>query len=302
MGELDSVLVPGKGLRVTLPAGHGCYYVDEGHEYWRLKEDGGRGTRLTGVTTAVKTLDLSPDALMRWAARTNGIGIAQLVSPVLDALEEAPDPTLAVKLEWLRDHTTIWQTLEDEQLTYDDVKTAKGVVGTNVHELAFQALGVGKAVPDLDKMTPEERVRAQAVMAFFLDHDPQVHQVEQIVCDPELGVAGRLDLRCTLGSTCGDTLCPCNGLKGPGIVDAKTGNYISAAAHAQLQGYRYLARVSGFGDSDWACLLKLREDGSYELVRAEGDQGDFLNAVATYRSAGRIDREAGKARAARAGK
>ena len=289
------------GELVEQPNGEACFYRDADHSYWRANPDGDgwkRGKRLTGVTSITKALDLDPSNLLRWAARTNGIGVAALATPTLNAIA-AGEPRVG-DLDWLRSAETIWAELTDAGMTFEDVREDAARVGTNIHRLVFEALAAGADVPDLAQLADDERGHARAVMRFWLDHSPAAEHVEQIVVSNSLGVAGRLDFRGRL-NRCGDSACPCHGLEGPGIVDAKTGGYLAASAHAQVQGYRLLTEAGGFGPSDWATLLQLRADGDYRLIRAEGDTGSFLAALAAYREAGRINREAGKARRARGG-
>jgi hypothetical protein len=274
------------GERIELPDGTGLFYVDEDHSYWRRKPDGSRGARLTGVTTVVKPLDFRPDNLMRWAARLNGEGIAELVSPALSA---EPD-TIPDALSWLCSAESIWEALVEAKLTYEHIRDRAAERGTNVHELALKALAEGKAIPNLAEFSQEERGYAQAVLAFWRDHDPQPTHVEQVVCDSELGVAGRFDLRCGFGSA--------SSPGGVGVIDAKTGGYISEGAHAQVAGYRLLAERCGIGRTDWGLILKLNPDGTYELIDVEATAESFLLAVKTYREAARIAREARKARKA----
>lgn len=288
---------PNPGLRVDLPDGNAVFYMDRCskhppgqpnsgcqmcHSYWRCKADGKRGKRLTGMTTGIKPVDFDPGRLLEWAARTNGIGVAMLASEGL-ALDDAD--AMRDALAWLNSADAIWAALEEADLTFDQVRDKAAVRGTNVHELALQALAEGRPVPDFDKMTPEERGYARGVMAFWLDHQPQVLQAEQVVCDSELGVAGRMDLRCTLGS---------EWRLGPGVVDAKTG-YTGPKDHVQIAGYAHCADICGFGGSDWQAILKLKEDGTYELIPGVASQDDFLAALDLYRRRGRIEREAKKA-------
>lgn len=289
--------------RIDLPSGATLWYVDDGHpseqmrhSYWRHNEKTGkRGTRLTGVTTAVKTLDYDPDRLLTWAAKTQCIGIAELVGPVL--LGEVGVEELA----WLASHESIWRELESAELTFEDVRNRAATKGTNVHRYTLEALAKGRAVPDFEQMTDEEIGYSRGVVAFWLDHEPEPEQVEQIVYSVRLGVAGRLDFRGRI-ARCEDEHCACHAIDTAaiGVLDLKTGNYLSAAAHAQVGGgYPRLAGESGFGESEWALILKVRADGSYELVEAEGTPEGFEAAVAAYREAGRISREAEKKRKAR---
>lgn len=265
--------------RIDLPSGESLWYVDADHSYWRHNpETGKKGKRLTGVTTACKPCDFNPDGLLRWAARTQLIGVAELAEPLTS--DHGAD------LGWLTSQEGIQSALEDAELTFEHIRDRAAKRGSNVHEIALQALALGRSVPDLDSLTEEERGYAQAVMSFWLEEEPEVEQVEQIVYSERLGVAGRLDLRCSIASR-----------DGIGVLDAKTGRYISAAAHTQVGGgYPLLAEESGFGSSEWALILKLSEDGTYELIEAQAEPEDFEAAVDMYRRSARINREAGKAR------
>lgn len=295
------------GERIDLPSGDSLWYFDADHSYWRHNaKTGKRSRRLTGVTTAVKTLDYNPENLLRWAAKTQCIGIAELYE--LTVASEGADG-----LHWLSTQDSIWHELEQRELTFEHVRDRAAKRGTNVHEIAFQALGMGRPVPDLERLTEEEQGHARAIMAFWLDHEPESERVEQIVYSDRLGVAGRLDF---LGKLKGhDGLC---------VVDAKTGRYISAGAHAQVGGgYPLLAAESGFvpacspstlrtvepaereqayraaADRLTALILQTSEDGTYELIEAEASAEDFEAAVTAYRAAGRINGAAGRARKAR---
>ena len=72
-----------------MPSGVRCFYKDDTHAYFKdirpkRKSDlegewQGMG-RLTGVSTVVGPADFNPTALMRWSARTNGIGVAMLAA------------------------------------------------------------------------------------------------------------------------------------------------------------------------------------------------------------------------------
>lgn len=270
------------GRRIDLPNGSALYYVEEDHSYWRCKPDGSRGRRLTGLTGVIKPIDFRPDNLMRWAAKLNGEGIAELCGPILAATNTDSIPDA---LAWLDSADSIWQALEDAELTYNHIRDRAAQRGTNVHELALRALAEGKPVPDFDSMSDEEKGYAQGVVKFWLDHDPEPLDVEQIVADEELGVAGRFDLRAKLST-----------YDGIGLIDAKTSAYISEGAHVQIAGYRFLAEACGVGETDYGAILRLSEDGDYELIDVQAEATDFLAAVDCYRRAARIKSAAGKAR------
>jgi len=208
--------------------------------------------------------------------------------------------TDAERLHWLSSPEAMWRELNEHGLTYDQVRDKAGTEGTNAHRLAFQALAMGAPVPDFKALSEREKLLAREISGFWLDHEPKAYQVEQVVYSARLGVAGRLDFRGVLNAKCDNPICACQDAEDIGIIDLKTGGFISAAAHAQVGGgYPLLAEESGFGESNWAAILQVSDQGGYEFFKAEGTPEHFENAVATYRDAGRINYAAGKAREAR---
>lgn len=283
--------------RVDLPSGLSLWFIDEhptdrrlNHSYWKHNEETGKkGTRLSGVTSVVKTLDYEPKNLLKWAAKTQCEGVALLY--LRDQSEYMP---------WLTSAAEMWKRLNEEGLTYDHVREAAGDIGTNVHRLAFEALAAGKPGLDFDALTDAEKGRAAAVASFWFDHDPNASQVEQIVYSERLRVAGRLDFRGRLNARCDAPICACQDADGIGVIDLKTGGFISAAAHAQVGGgYPLLSEESGFGESNWAAILQVFDDGTYEFFKAESNPERFENAVKTYRDAGETNSAANAARDAR---
>ena len=276
------------GERIDLPNGTSLFYVDENHSYWRCKENGQRGTRLTGVTTAIKPIDFDSERLIQWSAKTQCIGIAELAAPVL--LGEGQP--VNGELDWLTSQESIWRELESNSLTFEDIRQRAADRGTIVHEQALRALASGRPIPDFEGMTDEEKGYARAIVTFWLDHEPEPLQVEQIVCDEEAGVAGRPDLRAFL-SQCDDESCACRRFEGPGVLDLKTSTWTGEKDHVQIAAYRHLLEVSGFGPSNWGAILKISEEGGYELIEAEAEAEDFLAAVDLYRRRAAIRRKAG---------
>lgn len=276
---------------IELPSGVKLYYRDSDHSYWRHNEKTGKpGRRATGVTTACKALDTDPSNLMKWAAKQQLIGASKLV----DALGEDA-------AELLADPDRAWAELEARAWTYNDVRDKAASEGTNVHRQAFEALANGEPMPDLTGLGEREVGLSRAVQAAWFDHAPTAEYVEQVVYSDRLGVAGRVDFIGGI-SPCDDKACGCHKLNTlfTGVLDLKTGNYLGASAHAQVGGgYPLLAEESGFAEPGWAAMLKVSEDGSYEIVPAESSREDFELAVLTYRAAGRINGAAGKARKAR---
>lgn len=261
--------------RYDMPSGTSLWYRDLDHFYARHNaKTGKKGTRLTGVSTITKTYDLDPSRLISAAAKKQCEGVAERYQMGAG--------------KWLESGEAIWDETERCNLTYDDYWKVKRDAGTNTHRLALEALAKGQPVPDFTAMTEAEAGHGMAVSAFFLDHDPQVILCEQIVYSEMLGVAGRLDLFCSINSR-----------DGQGVIDLKTGAFISAAAAVQVGGgYPRLLRESHGMKSDWALILDTHEDGSYDLIEVKARPSDFLAAWRVYRAAGRINGEVRKAREA----
>ena len=306
----DHLLEPANPfVRYEMPSGSVVWYHDERHAYYRdvkrqsKKPDAawvGVG-RLTGVSTVVGPADFRPDALLRWAARTNGIGVAMLASRTLEA-EYGTAADFRAELSWLNSAESIWRALQEESLTFEDVRDQAAERGTNVHKHALHELALGRPVPAYGEMTGEEQGYASGVSGFWLDHDPKPEYSEQVVADLDLGVAGRLDLIARLGAYCGDPECPCKALLlGDRFLgDCKTSGFISTKFHAQIGGgYEHCARVSGLGETRAQWILQVDADGGYRVLDCHADPSDFACFVDAYRRSGRISKEAAADRKAR---
>ena len=290
----------------TMPSGAVVWYHDERHAYYRdVKRKSkqpdaewvGVG-RLTGVSTVVGPADFRPENLLRWAARTNGIGVAILAADAL-TLENAED--IRLNLAWLNSADAIWRELQANNLTFEDVRDQAGERGTNVHKQALHELAQGRPVPAYDEMTPEERGYAAGVSGFWLAHNPGPLQSEQVVVDLELGVAGRFDLRATLGAHCGRPKCPCAALRIGDVFlgDLKSSWFLSNKAHAQVAGYGHCAVRDGFGSAQAEWIIQVAGDGEWNVVQGHATVGDFLTFVEAYRRSGRISKAANADRKAR---
>lgn len=290
--------------RCEVPSGEVCYYRDRDHAYYesikpkrKSDPDGewqGVG-RLSGVSTVVGPADFRAENLLRWAARTNGIGVAMLAAETLQS-EVVLAAELKDELAWLNSADTIWRALQEQSLTYEDVRDEAAKRGTNVHKHALHELALGHPVPAYEEMTVEEQGYAAGVSGFWLDHDPKPEYSEQVVVDLDLGVAGRLDLIARLGAHCGDPKCPCQDLAlgGRFLGDCKTSGsgFISSKSHAQIGGYEHCAKVSGFGATDAQWILQVDGEGGYKVMECHADPDDFRVFVDAYRRSGRISKEA----------
>lgn len=281
----------------TLPSGVQVVYRDRDHSYWAgatALADGSAkcSGRLTGISTVVCPFDWRPDNLMAWAARTNAAGIAALAA---EGLSQEDVENMRACLTFLTSGESIEDALTQARLRYADARDDAATRGTNVHKHALHALATGDPVPRRKDLTVEEWGYARGIMAFWHECEPDPFFAEQVVADPELGVAGRFDLICDL------TL---NGCRQRVVADAKTSGFIPTKHHVQLAGYTHCAEVSGLvpeeghGSLDCALILQVTPEGGYDLVPSEAEREDFTAAIDVYRRAARIQRETNATRKA----
>jgi hypothetical protein len=260
--------------RHAFPNGTECFFRPKGHQYWEeikwnKREDrwGGSG-RLTGVSTLVKPFDFNPEFLIRWAANTTLEATAQ----AFGGSELPADPHL-IRLR-----------IQELALDHESVRDTAADRGKAVHEQMVEALAAGDKVPDLDVLPPEQRGYGQAVMAWWLDHEPEVTHSEQVVYSEQHRFAGRLDLRCrvTRGPLKGAMVLP----------DFKTSGFIAAKMPVQVSGYDLGIVESGLGEAaDCVQVVQLREDGTYLPIEVDVCHEDFLAALHIYRRSQQLTKE-----------
>lgn len=269
---------------VTLPNGDRIIYIDENHSYWEARienDEWVRGKRIPSVSTLIKPLDHKPERLLKWAARENGRGIAQLASKAL-----ANGDTDSLR-EWLLSHETIWDKLESEKLTFRHTRSRKADVGTAVHQV-FESLATGKYTPEeaqvklqtTQGLTEIERPYVQALVKWWMNTRPIVLNQEQFVYSRTHRFTGRFDLRYKTEHDSTPILC-----------DLKTSNFIAPGYHAQLALYDLGARECGVGPSEKYEILQVKPDGTYVVVEGKATHEDGLAAIQVYRATQRIERK-----------
>lgn len=261
---------------IELPNGWRMFYDDPSHKYYRARYDGEtwhRSTVLTGCSSLCKPYNYDSGKLLAWKERLTCEGVVELVNR-----HQGHEMPL-----WLYDARHLRQRLKEEGVTADDARDKKAALGTQVHEVLEGLAGV-RPMPDVDSMPDAEKGYAQAVMRWWEARRPDVHQAEQFVYSQEHGFAGRFDLRANL-------LFEEEG-RFDGLVDLKTSSFISPAYHVQLALYELAAKECGIGPSEFRMVLQVREDGSWTEVVGRATEEDALHAIAVYRGAARIEREA----------
>lgn len=253
------------------------FYRDPDHSYWQsCKQKTEKGQlkwtgsgRLTGVTTVIQPWDFRPDSLMRWVEKLTLEGVTRGF-----AGRTIP-----------KDPHALRTLLDQRGLRWEQIREEAGTSGTNVHEKVMHALAFGESIPNLDDVPEADRKKAQAGLKWWSFREPEVLQAEQVICSLEHGFAGTFDLRCRIK----DPL-----RQGIGIVDYKTGGFISNKAMVQPAGYDLGCLHSGLADepADWYMVVQLCDDGSFREIWSPATHEDFLDALKIYRRSAALSKAA----------
>lgn len=151
----------------------------------------------------------------------------------------------------------------DSMRFYDERSRIRG---KNVHRIIELHL---KGI--LDKKTVDKRLKGyyDAFQKFEAENEVVANEVEKVVCNSGLMVAGTVDF---IGKLNGE----------PVIIDFKTGVPVPATA-LQLAGYKVL--IGGWTERFRRAALYLKNDGNYRLNYYTNDADDkevFLSACALY--------------------
>jgi hypothetical protein len=221
---------------------------------------------MTSVTTVLN--QILPKDLTRWGEERGIEGVMTALRH--GEVDVSTSPELAVE---------IVRTLKLGAEAARDTAASRGV---NVHALLEEYMRNG-TVPNAAEHLPEHHGFIKGLCRFLLKYDPQPLSdgtgIEDLVCDPGAGFAGRSDLRCVI--------------RGKVVrLDAKTqvrGN-IYAGAHLQLGLYERGGLFCGDGPSDELWALALPADGELPdpmVVDVSGAQVDA--ALAYWRAVKPID-------------
>ena len=138
-------------------------------------------------------------------------------------------------------------------------RNKSGTDGTAVHA-ALEALAQGSP-PDLDDFAEDQRPMVTAIAGWWMDEQPRVELVEQIVAHADLDYAGRFDLMCWLK----DELW---------LIDLKTSKSIGTpdrpkvAYHAQLGLYNLACASVGLPVAQRKGILHVTRDGDWRLLES----------------------------------
>lgn len=168
--------------------------------------------------------------------------------------------------------------LGSEGVDYRDVRDDAGTRGTSVHDAA-ELLAKEGVRPKLNDFPQEDRGYVQALANFWLDHKPEVVATEVITASLEHGFAGRYDL---VAVSHGRRV----------LYDYKTSGKVRPfAMFCQLEAYELAEVELGREPTDARAVVRLGEDGSFEVAESCATAQDFLHLLWTFKSEKRVARE-----------
>lgn len=212
--------------------------------YWTSPD--GERERMPSVTTLLDAI-IPKGALVPWAEARGIEGAVE-----------------AVKQGLISDDASVGdavRAVRGARLGADAARDKGAIRGLDVHAVIERYMVSGDA-PNLGEHPVEHRGYVQAVARFLLSRDIEPVAVEELVCDPDHGYAGRVDL---IGTTAGRLI----------VWDAKTQErgQIYDAAHVQTKLYSRAHVACGGNSPDEERVVVFAADGSFrEMVCACDDR------------------------------
>lgn len=219
-------------------------------------------TRKVSVTTLLDAI-LPKPGLPPWSEARGIEGVIHAMRGGL--IDASTDPADAVKI------------VREAKLGADREKKLAADRGLNVHALLEHYMLTGNA-PDLCEHPVEHHGYVQGLCRWLLKNDPEPECVEQLVCDPVAGYAGRRDLVARIdGRRIG--------------WDAKTQENagIYTGAHVQLQMYERGAIACGDEPCDELRVVVFAADGGFREMLCEAMPRTVEVALEWYREVSPID-------------
>ncbi len=237
---------------------------------------GGERVRVPSVTTILDTI-LPKPGLPPWAEARGIEGAVEAVRLGEIDPRDCADPV---------------GTVRRLRLGADRARDDAADRGLNVHAILEEYMRTG-AAPNPAEHPEAHHGYIRGLTRFLLKHDPEPVAVEELVCSPVDGYAGRLDLRAVASRL----------LTGYDLKSQEKG-YIYPGAHIQLGCYERGAIAAGDEPADRLLVVVVDAQGGFREMPADHPPEMLDRALDFYRaikpinsaceSANRIEREARK--------
>lgn len=226
---------------------------------------------LPSVTSVIKSTLAAP-ALVGWAYRSTRDAISGTVGVL------ASDPALRPEdiVDMVEDADWLEEYLKENRLRPEDVRDARGEVGTTAH-LSLEKLAEAEAPLDLaeklqanPRSTPEQR----AVASWFLEAKPTIVATEKIMYSLRHRFSGTVDL--IWQDQSGKRI----------LTDLKSrraGLGVYTSDEAQVGGYQIMYEEMTGLKIDQRSVLLAQDDGKYLEEPVTTSPEVFLHLLAAYR-------------------
>lgn len=273
----------------TTPSGLSIYYQAGPKRIYRIcpSETGPDAPLWQEVPSVSTVLDILEKGGLSWWGMKVGI------AGTLGIIRDYPDKVLSLTegivdsyegaVEWFVEE------LKAQKLTVNHVRDKAADRGTNVHS-ALEAWVETGITPDPEVFPENERGYVAGLVAFINDAHPHPLASELMVASTE-GYAGRFDLLANLDFA-GEVVTKTypkrkpvrENVNGVWLLDLKTSKSVYTTYHLQLAAYRKAMEECGYGTADQTGVVRLTDDGRYELVRGVAQYEDFLAILNAYRA------------------
>jgi hypothetical protein len=153
---------------------------------------------------------------------------------------------------------------------WEAARDTAGTRGTSIHD-ALELLATEGTAPELWNFPADDRGYISALSGWWLETKPEVLQTEVIVAHPEEAFAGRFDLLCRIDGKVW-------------LIDLKTSKRIYREAHLQVAAYAAAMEACGYDPPDARGVLRVGEDGSWELERSWASPAHFMAILGAHRA------------------
>lgn len=189
--------------------------------------------------------------------------------------------------------TQVIELLKQHKLTVNHVKDKAADRGTNVHAALEQFAETG-TIPDPEFFPESERGYVQGLVAFLNDAHPTTHFSELTVASED-GWAGRFDWVVNLdfaGKVVTKTYPKKTDVRrevsDTWLIDLKTSKGVYPSYKLQTAAYAHGFWECGYGPVRHAGVLRVTEDGRYELVESDATYDEFLSVLDVYHAVKRL--------------
>jgi hypothetical protein len=234
---------PIRELGETIPwpeSGCTTYANGPGGRYYRAL-NGAFPEPLPGVTTVLKVLGLSTNALIAWSANTERAAVLEAAADVFaeGTHDDGPAGFIAAvesRIGKARQHAKLVSKASD--------------IGTAAHAAVQRMLRMelGLLVGPEVEMPEQSQWAFMAFEDFWRKSGLKAVRSEQLIWDDDLGYAGTIDIIAD------------DPKRGPGIIDIKTSKGCYTDHHVQVAAYCHAARK--WTDINWASIVRLPKNTS----------------------------------------